>query len=1122
MADEIPSKKRRSRKAHGKFNKGQTIDPVTIEDTFTFKHPDDGDSQIAGEGAYISATLNSRRYYGMLVDQSTLKAASLLHLQQEAAGLDLNRRIMSLMPSEIQHQQTSSEHFNLNGFTNKQVQKFRFIRANGTSPGYRELLATYADAAAAAEDNSDKEALIKNACAAGGNFVGSYYFQFAESEKASLVPSTDRKVGRAISLSMSMGFNKFLESTAFPPWSPPVNLDIGQQAMLNMLQLKKDRKGNFVPDEAPVSSFTVPSTASLTQAMLPMEPRQFYRVCVVGAGIAGMSACLEIFRQCEREGIDVEVHLMEGRNRLGGRLHTDRNTFKRSDGDSPFPVDLGASWIHGIELNPLATLAREAGVDFVVTSEEVKMLQGNMEVIDATKDKHAGEFFDKLLDVAAEMTWSSNTARSANDEATVKWYASVLDKDCGRGQRPSKTKVPFHRQSSDVSVDHAIGRAIAERLLQEFQSLSPEERRMLFWNMKNVEYALGANLSDLSQMFWDIDERHAFEGDHVILKQGYSVVIEHLLSQLRQRGKRFQCYLNCPVGSIAYARSSTSQTYIGRTPKRQILTELSDTCCVTSENGDTRILCDFVVCAVPLGVLKHALVEKNEEDRCLKFDPPLPFSKVDSINTVGFGLLDKIYIQFPTAFWRTNNNGGTESHTLFGNASGVHPHHYMFLDVGKALDPGANPPAVLMSLVSGVEAVVLERLTSEEVVREVMETLRTLFGSASVPDPLRVKLTRWGSDRFSRGSYTFLGPGTTEADFHVLQSPCNGNGDSILLDGFETMRLFFAGEHTTALHPSMAHGALLSGTRAGQEIMDAIKLSSDSESVDKLIPLWLYRHMNPKAPLYCALCRSGESGDEGPLLAFKRGSRSVCVHNNCAEASSEVEVYEGKWEHVVKAVNRGLLVDCHVCGQPGATIDCHDLQCNQSFHYACASKTGWKFEAYGKEFLCNEHCDKINNMLTTNDGTFQHDLLTRVPVGSMSVDDKEMNETDEQISGTGKLATVPNGTTLSTIRSARLTRNGLDDEYSTSTRLVRITRSSKENMWNLELQIDRLGEIDKHLLLVAQSKADQPYDGPVVGDVIRSINGWEIGSAKLDTLEKVLHILNDQIDIVMQVESRVH
>ena len=60
---------------------------------------------------------------------------------------------------------------------------------------------------------------------------------------------------------------------------------------------------------------------------------------------------------------------------------------------------------------------------------------------------------------------------------------------------------------------------------------------MLLWNTKNIEYALGANISDLSMKYWDADERHAFEGDHVLLKQGFSAVIEYMLASLEKAAK---------------------------------------------------------------------------------------------------------------------------------------------------------------------------------------------------------------------------------------------------------------------------------------------------------------------------------------------------------------------------------------------------------------------------------------------------------------------------------------------------------------------------------------------------------------------------------------------------------
>lgn len=327
---------------------------------------------------------------------------------------------------------------------------------------------------------------------------------------------------------------------------------------------------------------------------------------------------------------------------------------------------------------------------------------------------------------------------------------------------------------------------------------------MLLWNLKNIEYALGANVSDLSMKYWDIDERHAFEGDHVLLRQGYSTVIDHIYKELLKRGERFRCLLDFRVEKVEYNRKTSSQAY---DMSRDNLLELSDTCCITASNKDTpQVLCDFAVATVPLGVLKSS-IESPDKPLGLSFLPPLPFVKRDAIQAVGFGLLNKVYLQFPTPFWHREDLLGDRL-TQFGNASGFNPHHYMFLDIGRALKLENASPAILMSLISGKEAVLCETMSQEEVVREIMKTLRAIFSGIDIPDPVSWKVTTWGTDEFSRGSYTFLTPGTTDQDFEVLQSAVNGNGDSMLLEGSETMRLFFAGEHTTALHPSMAHGAL--------------------------------------------------------------------------------------------------------------------------------------------------------------------------------------------------------------------------------------------------------------------------------------------------------------------------
>ena len=54
---------------------------------------------LVGDGCYVSATVHNKRYYGVLVEQAALKAASLLHFQDEASSLDLNRRMKMLLDS---------------------------------------------------------------------------------------------------------------------------------------------------------------------------------------------------------------------------------------------------------------------------------------------------------------------------------------------------------------------------------------------------------------------------------------------------------------------------------------------------------------------------------------------------------------------------------------------------------------------------------------------------------------------------------------------------------------------------------------------------------------------------------------------------------------------------------------------------------------------------------------------------------------------------------------------------------------------------------------------------------------------------------------------------------------
>ena len=86
-------------------------------------------------------------------------------------------------------------------------------------------------------------------------------------------------------------------------------------------------------------------------------------IAIIGAGMAGLTAAHRL------SNAGRSVSLFEARDRLGGRIWTNR--------DLGVPLDCGASWIHGVDDNPLTDLADQVGQDRVVTNHENSIARGN-------------------------------------------------------------------------------------------------------------------------------------------------------------------------------------------------------------------------------------------------------------------------------------------------------------------------------------------------------------------------------------------------------------------------------------------------------------------------------------------------------------------------------------------------------------------------------------------------------------------------------------------------------------------------------------------------------------------------------------------------------------------------
>jgi lysine-specific histone demethylase 1 len=108
---------------------------------------------------------------------------------------------------------------------------------------------------------------------------------------------------------------------------------------------------------------------------------------------------------------------------------------------------------------------------------------------------------------------------------------------------------------------------------------------------------------------------------------------------------------------------------------------------------------------------------------------------------------------------------------------------------------------------AGDAAFQTETTSNEDLIAEATKVLRTVFGP-TVPAPVEAVVTRWGQDKFSRGSYSYTGPNFQPDDYEVMARPI-GN-------------LFFAGEHTCGTHPATVHGAYISGLRAASEVLETM------------------------------------------------------------------------------------------------------------------------------------------------------------------------------------------------------------------------------------------------------------------------------------------------------------
>ncbi len=242
-----------------------------------------------------------------------------------------------------------------------------------------------------------------------------------------------------------------------------------------------------------------------------------------------------------------------------------------------------------------------------------------------------------------------------------------------------------------------------------------------------------------------------FGGGDLILPGGYRQIVDHVARDLTIK-------LGAEATKIAYGDSG-----------------------VTVETVQGSFQGDRVIVTVPLGVLKAGTIA---------FDPVLPQAKVDAIQRLGFGVLDKVVLTFDEPFWIEQFGARTDMISLAGEDQPAS-------DLVNGMRFADAP--VLIGLRGGANARIREADSDEESVAQLVLALRA-------PEPTGFLVTRWAADPYARGSYSFLAVGSSPDDQEALAEPVGE-------------RLGFAGEATNPEYFATVHGAYLSGLREADRIL---------------------------------------------------------------------------------------------------------------------------------------------------------------------------------------------------------------------------------------------------------------------------------------------------------------
>lgn len=569
----------------------------------------------------------------------------------------------------------------------------------------------------------------------------------------------------------------------------------------------------------------------------PLPSKKLSKVIVIGAGIAGLAAA----QQMQQFGLEVIV--LEARDRVGGRIAT----FRKSN----YIADLGAMVVTGLGGNPVTTLSKQINMELHKIRQKCPLYESDGQTVPKDKDEMVEREFNRLLEATSYLSHQldfnyvnsagtggqGSNARPVSLGQALEWVIRLQEQGVKQRQvahlrsvlslqgrlitnqhrmisimdrlmelnKQYKEMTENKLQTRDITQEFVLRSKLRdlhnackewdqlseqqkeiEAKLQELEAsppsdvyLSSKDRQILDWHFANLEFANATSLSNLSLKHWDQDDDFEFTGSHLTVRNGYSCVPVALSEGLDIR-------LNTAARAVRYGPNGVE---VWAAPSR------------SPHTNHTVYKADAVLVTLPLGVLKTSAPPSG-----VTFNPPLPDWKAQAIQRLGFGNLNKVVLCFERIFWDPTAN-------LFGHVGSTTASRgelFLFWNLYKA--------PVLLALVAGEAACVMENVSDDVIVGRCIAVLKGIFGNQVVPQPRESVVTRWRADPWARGSYSFVAVGSSGSDYDLLAAPVSP--PHLLNQPPPQPRVFFAGEHTIRNYPATVHGAFLSGLREGGRIAD--------------------------------------------------------------------------------------------------------------------------------------------------------------------------------------------------------------------------------------------------------------------------------------------------------------